>query len=65
MVILTLMEKILFYLIAILDSNPRRRLGRKGAIEVKSHPYFHDIEWQELFNKNFNTPISPHDGFEI
>ena len=36
----------------LLDKNPLRRLGSKtGADEIKAHPYFEDVNWDDVFNK--------------
>jgi hypothetical protein len=30
----------------LLDKNPLKRLGsKKGAEEIKAHPYFADVNW--------------------
>ena len=32
----------------LLCSDPQKRLGAQGAFEVKSHPFFADIDWEKL-----------------
>ena len=45
---------------ALLDKNPQTRLGsKKGAKEVKEHPWVHDMEWEKLFRKKITPPIDP------
>lgn len=35
------------------------RLGKQGAQSVKSHPWFKDIEWEELENHRIKAPFIP------
>jgi hypothetical protein len=36
----------------LLDKNPIRRLGSKrGPEEIKEHPYFEDVNWDDVLNK--------------
>ncbi|EME31321.1 serine/threonine protein kinase [Galdieria sulphuraria] len=35
----------------LLDSDPLRRLGAKGSVEVKEHPVFFDIEWENILQR--------------
>ena len=39
-------------LISLLNRNPNKRLGSvpgdKGALEIMSHPFFNNIDWQAL-----------------
>ena len=39
-----------------LINDPEKRLGRNGAEEIKSHPYFKNIDWQHI--KETLIPIS-------
>lgn len=32
----------------LLDSDYERRLGGRGAEEIKNHPFFKDINWHDL-----------------
>jgi serine/threonine protein kinase len=44
----------------LLDKNPQTRLGsRKGAREVKEHPWVRDMDWEKLFRKKIIPPIDP------
>lgn len=38
-----------------------RRLGNisGGAARVKSHPFFHDTDWDDTFNRRHRGPIQP------
>jgi len=39
-----------------------KRLGNisGGASRVKSHPWFKNIDWDRLYNREVNGPIVPH-----
>jgi protein kinase A len=39
-----------------------KRLGNisGGAGRVKSHPWFKNIDWERLYNREVNGPIVPH-----
>lgn len=44
----------------LLEKNPQTRLGsRKGAREVKEHPWVRDMDWEKLFRKKIPPPIDP------
>ena len=36
---------------ALLQQNPRDRLGTAGAQEVKDHPYFQGVDWDSLLRQ--------------
>lgn len=42
--------------------NPSQRLGNisGGAERVKSHRFFHGIDWHALYHRQMNGPIVPH-----
>jgi serine/threonine protein kinase len=44
----------------LLEIDPVKRLGAKGAEEVKGHPFFQSINWKDLFNRKFSPPYIPH-----
>lgn len=48
-------------LIKLFNRNPDRRLGgsRRDAEEVKEHPFFASIDWNEVYNKNLTPPFKP------
>ena len=31
-------------------NNPNLRLGKNGVLEIKNHPFFNDIDWDNLLN---------------
>ena len=40
-------------------SNPKNRLGYKSADEVKNHPFFKDIDFNKVLNKEYKPPFIP------
>ncbi len=36
-----------------------QRFGKNGSKIVKSHPWFSDINWDDLMNKKIKAPFSP------
>ena len=44
-------------LIAKLINNPNRRLGLNGADEIKSHPFFRGLDWDNI--QNLKAPFIP------
>jgi hypothetical protein len=40
----------------LLERNPKKRLGFNGAEEVKSHPWFKNLNWEEVYNKQLVPP---------
>jgi len=54
-----------YFISALLEKQPTNRLGSTGASEVKNHPFFEGINWDDLFELNFEPPINPHIGFEV
>ncbi|KAK5578213.1 hypothetical protein RB653_003166 [Dictyostelium firmibasis] len=43
----------------LLTKDPTRRLGTKGAIEIKQHPFFKSIQWRKIENKEITPPFIP------
>ena len=47
-------------LTALLNRDPTRRLGVKGAEEIKRHPFFHKhIDFKLLAKKKIHPPFKP------
>jgi serine/threonine protein kinase len=47
-------------LTALLDRDPSRRLGVKGAQEIKNHPFFsRHIDFKKLWAKKIQPPFKP------
>lgn len=44
------------------EVHPSKRLGnlRGGAADIKSHPWFKDIDWEKMYNRELDPPIKPH-----
>lgn len=40
-----------------LEKNPKKRLGYKGAEDVKKHPFFKDVDWEALLNREIPPPF--------
>jgi hypothetical protein len=44
----------------LLNRNPQNRLGAKrGAAELKEHPFFKSINWDLLAKKQITPPFKP------
>lgn len=44
----------------LLTKDPSTRLGsRGGASQIKSHPWFQDLDWQALLNKQYDSVFTP------
>jgi serine/threonine protein kinase len=44
----------------LLERDPKRRLGTKSSDEIKNHPFFADINWDDLYNKRITPPWVPN-----
>ena len=38
---------------------PKKRLGYNSANEIKNHPFFKDIDFNKVLNKEYNPPFIP------
>lgn len=49
------------FVLKMLEKNPKRRLGgnHRDASEIKDHPFFNGINWQELRCKRRKAPYKP------
>jgi hypothetical protein len=43
----------------LLCRNPSQRLGANGIHEIKSHPFFEDVEWDKMLQKTIPPPFKP------
>eukprot|EP00049_Salpingoeca_infusionum_P022705 m.8271 g.8271 ORF g.8271 m.8271 type:complete len:847 (-) comp5339_c0_seq2:2563-5103(-) len=43
----------------LLEKDPSKRLGTRGASEVRAHPFFHEIEWYALLDHKIEPAIKP------
>ena len=41
----------------LLKRKKAKRLGSKGCNEIKNHPYFKDIQWEQIENCTLNSPF--------
>ena len=39
------------------DPNKRLGSGTRDAQEIKEHPYFKDVNWDDIYNKKLKPPI--------
>lgn len=39
--------------------NPKQRLGSGGAFEIKSHPFFLNVNWDDIYNLKVRPPFMP------
>ena len=39
--------------------DPSKRLGSSGTVEIKNHPWFSNVNWTALLNKEFRAPFIP------
>ena len=43
----------------LLQREPTQRLGYNGFDEIKSHPWFKEIDWEKLYRKEVVPPFQP------
>jgi serine/threonine protein kinase len=43
----------------LLDANPKTRLGANGSEEIKAMPFFRDINWKKMENRQVSPPVIP------
>lgn len=39
--------------------DPQKRLGQKGAAEIKGHPWFHPLDWKQVLRRQAPVPFRP------
>eukprot|EP01083_Nonionella_stella_P261025 889321_1 len=46
----------------LLERNPKKRLGSgKGSFnDIQKHPFFNNINWNKLYNREINAPYKPN-----
>ncbi|GMF38182.1 unnamed protein product [Phytophthora fragariaefolia] len=47
------------FISGLLRRDPSTRLGSKSADEVKNHPYFSGMNWQDLYDRKIPPPFNP------
>jgi serum/glucocorticoid-regulated kinase 2 len=48
---------------ALLERNPRRRLGVTGIRVAMEHEYFKSVSWRSLYTRRLEAPIRPCEGW--
>lgn len=48
-----------FNYIGMLQRDPLQRLGYYGAQEIKNHPFFASLNWDDVYYKRVNPPFKP------
>lgn len=43
----------------MLQRDPLQRLGYYGAQEIKNHPFFASLNWDDVYNKRVTPPFKP------
>ena len=49
---------------ALLERNPRRRLGVTGVRAAMDHEFFRNISWRALYARRVEAPIQPCEGWK-
>jgi serum/glucocorticoid-regulated kinase 2 len=44
----------------LLDRDASKRLGAKGAAEIKAHYFFHSIDWRKLLERKYEPSFKPN-----
>ncbi|PTB66006.1 serine/threonine protein kinase, AGC family [Trichoderma citrinoviride] len=44
----------------LLERDPSKRLGVNGSTEIKSHPFFHGIDWKKLLQRKYEPAFKPN-----
>ncbi|KAI0533018.1 serine/threonine-protein kinase gad8 [Xylaria digitata] len=44
----------------LLNRDPTQRLGANGSVEIKSHPFFHAIDWRKLLQRKYEPSFKPN-----
>ncbi|CAM9805234.1 unnamed protein product, partial [Heterosigma akashiwo] len=47
------------FLSRLLEMQPEQRLGSRGVLEIKSHPYFKDVSWEKLSKRQYAPCFVP------
>lgn len=49
---------------ALLERNPRRRLGVAGVRTAMEHDFFRNVNWRALYGRRVEAPIRPCEGWK-
>jgi serum/glucocorticoid-regulated kinase 2 len=44
----------------LLNKDPAERLGVNGSADIKSHPFFHGIDWRRLLRREYEPVFKPN-----
>ncbi|GAW20980.1 hypothetical protein ANO14919_104930 [Xylariales sp. No.14919] len=44
----------------LLNRDPTQRLGANSSVEIKSHPFFHAIDWRKLLQRKYEPAFKPN-----
>ena len=44
----------------LVEKRPEHRLGHDNILEIKSHIFFNDLDWQQIQQKKVSPPYIPH-----
>ncbi|ORX50550.1 kinase-like protein [Hesseltinella vesiculosa] len=47
------------FLTVLLDRDPLTRLGARGVEDIKAHPYFEAIDWDDVYHQRLQPPYVP------
>ncbi|KUJ18363.1 kinase-like protein [Mollisia scopiformis] len=48
--------------IKLFNRNPKERLGTKGIAEIKTHPFFCDIDWFRVLQRGYEPSFRPNNA---
>lgn len=48
-----------------MQKDPKQRLGAKGAWQVKNHPWFSGIDWEQVLARKLAPPFKPYMADEM
>lgn len=43
-------------LLRLLERDPKKRIG---ALDIRSHPFFHGVEWDRVCRRDYPAPFVP------
>lgn len=52
-------------IIKLLERDPKKRIGAKGAEEIMQHKFFKTINWKKLYDRQVKPPYVPNDKILI
>ncbi len=49
--------------IKLFNRDPEQRLGAKGVAEIKAHPFFDNINWHRILEREYEPILKPNNSF--